>query len=221
MPLLTDFRSQPRSERGVFLLLGASGSGKGSVGEALLKRGTITAHASMGAWLREALHDPATLAPHLEPLQPAGFSSALEYLNHCVRRGLLIPDIWTQTVIEQRLADAPSGQWALDGYPRTIGAAQHLVKALEQAQITLHGAVHLRVSNNVATQRLLIRGRTDDSKNAILERLEFYVSSVLPTLGWLAAHGVAVVDIAAEAHLESVVRAVEQTVNCWHEKART
>ena len=220
MPLTEIFEDQPRPERGVFLLLGPSGSGKGSVGEALLRHGAITAHASMGAWLREALLDPQTLAPHLEPVQPLKFASPLEYLHHCVSHGLLIPDTWTQAVIEQRLERAPAGLWALDGYPRTVGAAQHLVAALEQSGIPLLGAVHLRVSDAIATQRLLTRGRTDDAISAILERLEFYQRSVVPTLEWLAAHGVAVIEVSAEQRLELIVATVEQVLAGWYEKAR-
>jgi adenylate kinase family enzyme len=221
MPLSTDHSSQPRLERGVFLLLGASGSGKGSVGNALLKRGAISSHASMGAWLREALLNPATLESDLEPLQPADFASPLEYLRHCVTNGLLIPDAWTQTVIEHRIAVAPLERWALDGYPRTVGAAQHLVKALENAEIPLLGAVHLRVSDDVAVQRLLTRGRTDDEMKAIRQRLEFYRRSVLPTLEWLGAHSIAVTEVAAEPALEFVVDAVKRVLEDWHQKART
>ena len=221
MPLPRDLIAQPRRERGVFLLLGVSGSGKGSVSEALLKRGAITAHASMGAWLREAMLDPATLESTLAALQPAEFATPLEYLRHCVLRGLLIPDAWTQAVIDSRLAVAPLGCWALDGYPRTVGAAQHLVRALEAAGIALLGAVHLRVSDDLAIQRLLARGRTDDQVAAILERLGFYRSSVLPTLEWLGAQGVAVAEIAAEPTLELVVNEVERVLEGWREKART
>jgi adenylate kinase family enzyme len=221
VPLLPNLPDVPRLERGVFLLLGASGSGKGSVGAALLERGAITAHASMGAWLREALLNPASLGSTLEPLQPADYATPLEYLRHCVSSGLLIPDAWTQAVIEQRLAVAPVRLWLLDGYPRTVGAARHLIAALEGAGIALLGAVHLRVSDDVAMQRLLARGRMDDEETAILERLEFYRSSVLPSLEWLKARGIAVVEVSAEQQLESVVSAVERVLDGWRETART
>ena len=212
---------QPRPERGVFLLLGMSGSGKGSVGEMLLQRGVIATHASMSAWLREALIDAASLEPFLAALQPPEFASPLEYLRHCVTNGLLIPDAWTQAVIDLRLEHAPAEPWLLDGYPRTVGAAQHLVTALERKGIALLGAVHLRVASETATQRLLDRGRSDDAVPAILERLEFYHSSVLPTLEWLAAHGVEVIEISSEQRLELVVSAVEDALGGWHQKART
>ena len=192
-----------------------SGSGKGNVDAALLQHRVIAAHVSMGAWLREALIDPASLAP----LQPTNFASPLEYLRHCVANGLLIPDAWTQAVIEQRFKHTPTGLWLLDGYPRTVGAARHLKRALEQAGIALLGAVHLRVSNEVATQRLLIRGRSDDAAPAILERLEFYQRSVVPTLHWLGAYGITVVEISGEQRLELVVDTVEGALKHWDEKS--
>ena len=201
------------------MLLGASGSGKGSVGAALLERGVIAAHASMGAWLREILRHPATLEPDLAALQPEGFASPLEYLLHCVTNGLLIPDAWTQAVIERHLhtrsEQAPNGLWALDGYPRTVGAARHLIEALERTATPLLGAVHLCVSDSVAMQRLLTRGRADDSTTAILERLEFYRHSVVPTLDWLKTQGVAVVEISGEDCLALVVEAVEGALERW------
>ena len=218
MPLPRDQSAQPRLVRGVFLLLGPSGSGKGSVGAALLQRGAITAHASIGAWLREVSSEPTALEPDLMPLQPLAFATPLEYLRHAVTSGLLIPDQWTQAVLEQRLKVALISRWALDGYPRTIGAAQHLVSALTAIGIPLLGAIHLRISDEVATRRLLARGRTDDASAAIAQRLEFYRSSVIPTLEWLQQRGICVADIAASPTLESVVSEVERVLEGWRQK---
>ena len=140
---------QPCLERGVFLLLGVSGSGKGSIGDWLLKRGEIVEHASMGHLLRESLANPSGLEERLPALQPPEFPSPISYLRHCVTNGLLIPDAWTKAVIEIQLERIPDGIWALDGYPRTVGAAAHLVRALEARGIALLGAVELRISGDV------------------------------------------------------------------------
>ena len=200
--------SQPRLERGVFLLLGVSGSGKGSVGEWLLRRREIVAHASMGQWLRDAIAHPTDLEGQLPDLQPLEFESSVSYLRHCVTNGLLIPDAWTEAVIETQLERVPSGSWALDGYPRTPSAAAHLVRALEARGIALLGAVELRISSNVMRERLLGRGRHDDTAAAIARRLEFYEASVRPTLRWLRENDVAVATMNAEADLETVGSAV-------------
>ncbi len=187
------------------MLAGVSGSGKGSVGEWLLERAVIATHASMGAWLRAAIAHPATLEGKLEALQlqPPGFTP-LQYLGHCVTNGLLIPDAWTQAVIEAQLGRAPHGTWALDGYPRTPGAASHLLAALHAADIPLLGVVELHLPQTVVMQRLLARGRVDDIAAAIRQRLEFYAQSVVPTLKWLHSQGVRVHRVDADRPLETV-----------------
>jgi adenylate kinase len=202
------FFHPPRPERGVFLLLGVSGSGKGSVGARLLEDGVIEAHEGMGAWLRAAIHDPRDLEPRLAPLQPDGFDK-LEYLEHCLTNGLLIPDAWTEAVVEWKLERAQHSVWALDGFPRTVGAARHLLEALEAAGIALLGAVELCVPQAVVLERLAARGRGDDTPEAIERRLEFYAQSVRPALAWLEAAGVPVHRVDASQTLETVVEDVK------------
>jgi adenylate kinase family enzyme len=207
-PRVTTSAVSPRLERGVFLLSGVSGSGKGSVGEGLLKMGSIGAHASMGQWLRDAIEHPGTLETRLTSEQPQGLSK-LEYLRHCVTHGLLIPDAWTQAVIEWQLERVASGRWVLDGYPRTVGAARHLLEALEARGIALLGAVELQIPLEVMRRRLLARGREDDTEAALRRRLDFYRESVIPTLEWLEARHVRVHRVDASASLERVVQDVK------------
>jgi adenylate kinase len=158
--------------------------------------------------LREAIANPEGLEGRLLALQPLEFRSPVAYLRHCVTNGLLIPDAWTEAVIETQLRRTPNGLWALDGYPRTPGAAAHLVGALEVHGIALLGAVELSISSDVMRERLLGRGRHDDTEAAIARRLEFYEASVRPTLSWLHQHGVETVRINAETNLETVGAAV-------------
>jgi adenylate kinase len=158
--------------------------------------------------LREAIANPEGLEGRLLALQPLEFRSPVAYLRHCVTNGLLIPDVWTQAVIETQLRRTPNGLWALDGYPRTPGAAAHLVDVLEARGIRLLGAVELSISSDVMRERLLGRGRHDDTEAAIARRLEFYEGSVRPTLRWLHENGVKTVTVNAEASLETVGTAV-------------
>ncbi|NJK46409.1 MAG: hypothetical protein HC933_21110 [Pleurocapsa sp. SU_196_0] len=204
-----EFKPMPRLERGVFLLAGVSGSGKGSVGEVLLRDGVIAAHASMVTGCATLPTTPHTLESRLTSEQPPSYASPLEYLRHCVTHGLLIPDAWTQAVIETQLERLDAKRWALDGYPRTVGAATHLLSALEARGIPLVGAVELRVPFEVMRDRLLSRGRADDTPAALERRLEFYRESVLPTLDWLETHGVRVHRVDASGELASVVRDVK------------
>jgi adenylate kinase family enzyme len=54
-PLTQSSDLKPRPERGVFLLLGKSGSGKGTLAKQLLAAGIVKHHISMGDLLRNMI----------------------------------------------------------------------------------------------------------------------------------------------------------------------
>jgi adenylate kinase len=186
---------QPRPARGVFLLLGASGSGKGTVAKQLLALGIVKHHVSMGDLLRgmvERIQNDAVERGKLElqladPI-PNGFSSKLAYFEHCVQNGWLIPDSWTELIIEFELIHKPAlhtQAWILDGYPRRIEAARHLLESLGKLEIPVLAVIHLKISLAQMQTRLLARGRSDDTLKASANRFKFYHEHVLPTLEFL------------------------------------
>jgi adenylate kinase family enzyme len=169
-------------------LLGASGSGKGTITKHLLEQGRLDASRSMGEMLRQRLHDP-DLESLLPAPTPSGYSSRSAYLRHAVNTGLLIPDAWTQIIVERELNQMPPKCfWVLDGFPRTVGAATHLLEALKARSIPCLGVVKLQLAYPELERRLLARGRLDDTQAAIANRFEFYQQSVLPTLSYLEQH---------------------------------
>lgn len=182
-------------DRGVIFLLGLSGSGKGTVGQRLLTDGLTQAQLSIGDLLRGLIasveQNPinrAAVKAFLEGDPPYPALSKLEWLAHCVEKGLLVPNAWTQAVIEHQLTHQPQLQnqpWSIDGYPRIVGAARHLLEALSRARVAVWAVVHLRVSEPEATPRLLARGRPDDTAGTIAERFRFFRENVLPTLDYL------------------------------------
>lgn len=195
----------PRLERGVLLLLGASGSGKGTIAKKLLERGVIQSHISMGDLLRglssRIAEDPdarSQLERQLEGEVHHGFPNQIAYLEHCVKNGLLIPNAWTQTVIEHELTtrtDLQEHAWLMDGYPRRIEAAKHLLGTLEKRGIPVLSAIHLTLSKQNMLERLLVRGRSDDTVEAIENRYAFFQMEVLPTLEFLKNNGIPVFEI--------------------------
>jgi len=118
--------------------------------------------------------------------------SQLDWLEFCTERGLLIPNRWTQDLIsaeiERALAADTEGvdsPFILDGYPRTVAAAQHLLGFLESVQVPVLKVLHLSISKAEMSARAGKRGRADDNEEALRRRFEFYVENVQPSVDYL------------------------------------
>ena len=120
--------------------------------------------------------------------------SQLEWLEFCTARGLLIPNRWTQDLISAEIdralsaAKGPSeaqSPFILDGYPRTVTAARHLLGFLEQVDVPVLKVLHLSISKAEMSARAGKRGRADDNEEALRRRFEFYVENVQPSVDYL------------------------------------
>lgn len=171
---------------GVVFLTGPNASGKGTIATRLLRDGVVQHHVSMGQLLRD-VHQSATTNPeqHLALTQMLQTENALQELGHCLNHGLLIPDPWTEALIEVYLRNHPELQtslWVLDGYPRRIKAAEHLLRLLEQLHTPVLKVIHLQVPEHEVLRRSLLRNRQDDTKAAVQIRYHVYQTEVLPVI---------------------------------------
>lgn len=122
----------------------------------------------------------------------APFVSQLDWLEFCTERGLLIPNRWTQDLISAAIERTLSGDevgderpFILDGYPRTVAAAQHLLGFLQSIQVPVLKVLHLSISKAEMKSRADRRGRADDNDEALKRRFEFYVENVQPSVDYL------------------------------------
>jgi adenylate kinase family enzyme len=116
--------------------------------------------------------------------------SQLDWLDYCVTAGLLVPDAWSEAIIEGVIADCASKHEAvvlLDGYPRTEAAAQHVLSLSSRLTIPIIRVIHLSVSKKEMHRRALGRGRMDDSPDLLERRYQFYIDHVQPSLEFLKA----------------------------------
>lgn len=124
--------------------------------------------------------------------------SQLEWLEFCTARGLLIPNRWTQDLIsadiDRILKGKPGDEngsanfespFILDGYPRTVAAAQHLLGFLRSSGVPVLKVLHLSISKAEMSARAGKRGRADDHEEALRSRFEFYVENVQPSVDYL------------------------------------
>lgn len=95
-------------------------------------------------------------------------------------------------------------EFVLDGFPRTQKQADWLVAQHTAGLITITSVLHIEASEEVVAQRLLERGRQDDTKEAIAARFTEYRAVTLPIIKGFESSGIAVHHINGEGTPESI-----------------
>ena len=149
------------------VLVGPPGAGKGTQAERLAQHLGVP-HISTGDLFRA----------NLKQMTPLGVE-AKRYMD----AGDLVPDEVTSNMVRARLAepDAAKG-FILDGFPRTLPQADTLDSMLEELGVDLDAVVELAVSDDVVVERLLGRGRSDDTEDVIRNRQKVYRDETAPLL---------------------------------------
>lgn len=113
-------------------------------------------------------------------------------------RGKLLSDDEVIKVMDKvlELIDT-SQQFVLDGFPRSVVQAEWLSRQLENGRFKLTAVIHLTASEEVVRQRLMQRGRQDDTEEAIAERFNEYHTVTLPIIDHLREQGIPVYDVDA------------------------
>lgn len=86
-------------------------------------------------------------------------------------------------MVEARIAepDALNG-FILDGYPRTVDQAEALEKMLKESGKELDAVLSFVVDEDVVVERMLARGRGDDTEEVIRNRMRVYREETEPLL---------------------------------------
>jgi adenylate kinase len=174
------------------VILGRQGSGKGTQAIRIAERFGVI-HISTGDMLRAAVKEGTKLGLQAKDIMDAGG---------------LVPDNVISGIVEERLAeeDVVESGFLLDGYPRTAGQALDLRSfAHENLQL----AINLDVSIEEVTERMLNRGREDDTEEAIARRLELYEAETAPLLKWFIDEGILCVIDGRGTEIEVYARIVD------------
>jgi adenylate kinase len=100
-------------------------------------------------------------------------------------RGELVPDQLVLDLIRDRLhhADTQVG-WILDGFPRNPKQALFLEELLQEINQVCDHVLNLAVATEVLVERLLGRGRQDDTEEVIRRRLQIYQDQTAPLIAF-------------------------------------
>ena len=190
----------------ITILLGAPGSGKGTVAARLAAGDPSLKHVSSGDLLRGAVAQGT-----------AAGKEAKEYMES----GRLVPDALIARMIADEVASAPAGStMLLDGFPRNTAQAEILEKTAAEAGAKILSAVLIDVPDEVIYDRIAGRRtcpsckagyhvknlppkvegvcdkcgaalviRKDDNPETVKDRLAVYHAQTEPLVEWYSRAG--------------------------------
>lgn len=147
------------------LFIGPPGAGKGTQAKRVAERLGIP-HISTGDMFREHVSQGTELGQKVEKIMAAG-----DY----------VPDEITVEMLADRIErpDASKG-FILDGFPRTPGQVKSLDGLI--GEDGLDDVVVFEVDRDELTERMLARGRADDTAETIRNRFNIYLEQTQPIL---------------------------------------
>lgn len=158
----------------MIVVLGVAGSGKSTQSQMLAARDGMQ-WLSMGELLRSVISDERKdlmLAGHVLDEQ-----QTIEILAAELKKRGDYPEV------------------VLDGFPRGTIQAQWLVDNHVNKSFKIRAVVHLTADRDIVRQRLLARGRQDDTEIAINERFYEYDNVIKPIIDLMKQCNIPVVDI--------------------------
>ena len=103
-------------------------------------------------------------------------------------------------------------EFVLDGFPRTSAQADWLLNQVKHEQLNLTAIVHLKADRQVVLERLLKRGRPDDTQAAIDKRFNEYENTTLPIVDLFKQAGSTVIEVDGEQSVQAVHDAIESAL---------
>lgn len=142
----------------IIIMLGAPGTGKGTVGNLLAEKLQIP-HISSGEIFRSYIKSDDEIGKQVK-----------DYISE----GKLVPDELTIKILEKRLQEPDTKKGCiLDGYPRTVVQAESLDSLLKKQNRAVKVAVNLSLSDDEIVERITKRRTCPNSDCREIYNLDF------------------------------------------------
>ncbi|HEY4514548.1 MAG TPA: nucleoside monophosphate kinase [Candidatus Paceibacterota bacterium] len=189
-----------------FILVGRSGSGKGTQAKLLIETlrlrdaGTPVAYLEGGEKFRELIaRDTFTSLLARKIMEEGGLQPAFLAIHN-----------WSHLFIESITGNE---HLIIDGSPRKLNEARILSEALKFYKRDKPIVLHVSVSREWSKERLLERKRADDGAISVEARLNWFESDVAPAIEYFRDQGsMRVIDINGEQSIEDVQREIVSKV---------
>jgi adenylate kinase len=179
-----------------YIFIGRSGCGKGTqvnlFKAELEKKGPKILHIETGSFFREFIK---------------GDLYSQKMSREIIDTGGLMPEaivvgLWTDYLINNYTG---AENLIFDGAPRKINEALMLDGMLDFLRIKNYKVVHINTSSKWCTERLLARGRKDDTKEGIAKRMEWYDKEVMQSVNFFKKNkNCEFIDVNGEQTIEQV-----------------
>ncbi len=177
------------------LFLGPPGAGKGTQASLFCKKYELE-HLSTGDLLRYEVNKGSVLG-----------LKASEIMN----KGELVSDELVLSIVEGRLISGEK-RWLLDGFPRNLIQANSLINLLDKINQPLEAVVLIKIDDQFLIERLLARGRQDDTEKVIINRLKIYRDKTTPLINLYEKQGILKV-IEGNADIDVVFSCIEKALS--------
>jgi adenylate kinase len=149
------------------IIFGPCGVGKGTQAELIAQKLNLK-HFSTGEILRKAVADGTDLGKQAQAIMNTGALVSDDIMIGIVKEAISNPD--------------SANNFILDGFPRTLAQAEALDKIFAELGYDNINIISLTANEEELVNRLLKRGRSDDSEETVKHRIHVYNESTAPIL---------------------------------------
>jgi adenylate kinase len=182
----------------LFLIIGAPGSGKTTDAELIAQHNKNITHYSTGDMLRAEV---------------ASKSQRGQEIDRYISKGEIVPITIVIETILNAIKSSPTDVIIIDGYPRSLEQMNELDKYLQVNQdINLINVVEVEVSEETARDRVLGRARGADDNNEVFDnRMRVYTEPLEQIRNFYAQKSILKV-ISGEGSIEEIVSEMEKFI---------
>ncbi len=129
--------------------------------------------------------------------------------------GELLSNAETLPILETFFAGFNGSRTELvtDGFPRSTDQAKWIIDEINSGRLKFTALVHLRLPESKSESRLLSRGRSDDTEDAILTRFREQEPKLEEVLKLFKEHGLKVAEVDAEGTVEEVAARIDRAIS--------
>lgn len=189
-----------------FVFFGIVGSGKGTQERFLVnflktKNGKESVYVGTGEEFRKIMESN---------------NYAASLIKESMDSGELISDFLVNSIVANILISLliPEKNLITDGYPRTVAQSkvfEDMMRFFKRDNIKI---IYIKISEEEAVKRNLLRGRRDDTKEGLAKRIEEYRNNVIPAMDYFKnKKGYEIYTINGEQSREDVYKEMIKVLN--------